>query len=145
MGKKDQIFCHGEEKISDPFLESIGKACEGLVYVSETDSAVLPFKVSTAGPDVAKTILEHAGMDSNAPVDVVSFDAFFDRLTVEKDWHGEREKKRAKKFLELEKLLKEYLRDLKVYRLGKIRIGIYAAGIDRNGCLAGIRTEAVET
>lgn len=51
----------------------------------------------------------------------------------------------AKKFLELQTLLEENLHDLKVFKLGRIRLDIYAVGIDRNGNPLGIKTQAVET
>jgi hypothetical protein len=41
--------------------------------------------------------------------------------------------------------LKENLRDLKVYRIGRIEIDIYVIGIDSQNNLMGIKTKAVET
>ena len=113
--------------------EAIATACEGLIYMSETDAPVLPL----SGSD-AKEI-------TDGPTQEISFDDFFQRLTEIKDWHGEREKERAKKFSELRKLLEENLRNLKVLRTGKIRINIYVVGTDINGHMMGVTTKAVET
>jgi hypothetical protein len=42
-------------------------------------------------------------------------------------------------------ILSKRLRDAKVYRIGKIEIPCYVAGIDSKGNLAGLKTVAVET
>ena len=59
--------------------------------------------------------------------------------------HDQRHENIQKKFLELQKLLEENLRDLKVYKIGRICLAIYVVGIDRDGTLSGVKTEAVET
>ncbi len=51
----------------------------------------------------------------------------------------------AKRFLELQKLLEESLRDRKVFRQGAIRLDIFTVGIDKDGCLMGVMTKAAET
>ena len=51
----------------------------------------------------------------------------------------------AKRFLELQKLLEENLRELKVFRIGRIQLDIFVVGIDKSGSLIGVSTKAVET
>ncbi|MFZ1700086.1 MAG: nuclease A inhibitor family protein [Pyrinomonadaceae bacterium] len=125
-------------------MDGIEKATEGLIYVSETDAHVVAFAAAetTATPE---TILQHLGIDGDASVEEMSFEAFFDRLSTIKEWHGEREKAKAKKFLALKKLLEKDLRDLTVYRVGRVQIDIYVVGIDAEGRVIGVTTKAVET
>jgi hypothetical protein len=92
-----------------------------------------------------ETILHQAGRDAGDPVSEIPFGDFFGRLTAIKDWYGDRELERAKKFLELQKLLEEDLRELKVYKVGNIQVDIFAAGIDKEGYLMGVTAKAVET
>ena len=42
-------------------------------------------------------------------------------------------------------LLKENLRERKVFRIGRIRLEIFAVGLDKDGSLMGVSTYAVET
>lgn len=124
---------------------AIEAATDGLTYVSETDAPVLTFAAGVAETPTREMILQHAGLECDTTGEEVSFDVFFARLTAIKDWFGESETTKAKKFLGLKTLLEENLRDLKVFRLGKIRVDIYVAGIDSDGSVLGVRTKAVET
>ncbi|HEX3100443.1 MAG TPA: nuclease A inhibitor family protein, partial [Pyrinomonadaceae bacterium] len=125
--------------------DALTAACEGLFYVSETDARVLPFCGNAAKDVTGEIILHQTDSNTNTPVEEISFEEFFGRLTTIREWYGEAEKARAEKFLELQKLLEENLRGLKVFRLGKIRLAIFAVGLDKDGRLMGITTGAVET
>lgn len=144
MDKKKRFFFRKKKKITESLLDRIEKAADGLIYVSETDAPVVPFASSetTATPE---TMLQNLGPGVDESVDELSFAAFFDRLTGIKDWHGEREKAKAKKFLALKELLEKNLRDLTVYRIGNVQIDIYVVGIDAEGRVMGVRTKAIET
>jgi hypothetical protein len=109
---------HGKE---DSLENEIANLCKELYYISETDS----------------------------PVEAVSFNVpagKSSRLTREENWHTETERKRARQFADLWRLMKEKLKDIKVFRFGKIRIEIFVIGREKNsGRLVGIRTMSVET
>ena len=125
--------------------ERIAAACEGLVYTSETDAAVEPFAGAETDAVTAEILLAQIGAGTDASVAESSFEDFFDRSSAEKEWFGAAETARAKKFLELYKLLEENLNDRKVFRVGTTRTQIYAVGIDSDGRLTGVQTNAVET
>jgi hypothetical protein len=127
------------------FFQAAKQAVEGLFYISETDAAIVPFVWPKANRVTSDIIIEYSDLAHETPVEERSFGEFFGRLTLNKPWHGEREEERTKKFLELQKLLEEYLTMLKVFRLGKNPIDIFVAGRLNNGSLAGVRTKAVET
>ncbi|QQS31800.1 MAG: hypothetical protein IPM50_08900 [Acidobacteriota bacterium] len=121
------------------------EACEGLVFISETDALIIPFRGPRAEEISPEASASAANVEFREPVEELSAEEFFDRLTVEKEWFGEREKKSALRFRKLHALMEELLTDLKVYRFGKIRIDIVIAGIDRTSRISGIKTQAVET
>ena len=140
-----QDFFQENNNISTGLSASLETACEGLIYISEMDAPVTPFIGSAAEAVTGETILQQAHLSGDSPVTELSLDAFFGRLTEIRDWYGETEKLRAKKFSELQKLLGENLSDPKVFRIGRVQIDIFAVGIDKDGRLAGVTTKAVET
>jgi len=123
----------------------IEAACEGLSYRSETDAAILPFYGGKAEDGVRETLLKELGTEGNITIVEREFKEFFAKATKIQKWYGVRERENARGFAGLRVLLEKNLSDLKMFRIGKIQIDIYAVGIDRKGNLAGIRTKAVET
>ncbi len=140
-----KFFFHKDERASEELFTRIAEACRGLVYVSEIDAEVTPYTSPIRGMDALEIILQHNGRQAEDAVDEMRSGELFGRLTALREWFGERERVRAKKFLELQKLLEENLDPLKVYRLGKIRIDIFIVGFDKAGRLMGVKTGAVET
>lgn len=140
-----KFFFHENDLESELIFKRIAVACEGLVYVSEIDAPVTPFAAPAMSPSSPEVLLRAAHREASDRVEQTSFTQLFDRLTVTKDWHGELERARAKKFLELREVLEDVLDQLTVYRLGEIRIDIFAVGMDRSGRLMGVMTQAVET
>lgn len=124
---------------------AIEKATEGMFYLSETDAEISPFFGGSVETTTLDTILRQHEIENMNWVEEVSFDFFFSRLTQIKDWFGDKERENTVRFGHLKKLLETNLTDLKVYRIGKIRIDIYVVGIDEEGNLAGVKTMAVET
>lgn len=140
-----KFFFHNDQKESEKLFIRIAAACDGLIYVSETDAAVTPYAAPSADAKAPDIILQHTGRSADDPTEEVSFGDLFKRLTKIRDWYGEAETLRAKKFLELQKLLEEHLTELKVYRLGRIQIDIFVVGRDQNNLLMGVTTKAIET
>src|SRR5690349_13613606 len=126
-------------------IDAFAQVSNGLVYISETDAEVVPFIDGEADVVTKEAILKAAGLPDNTSVEEVDFDQFFARLSTVKDWYGDEEKKRAGQYARLSEVLQGYLRELKVFRLGRVQIEIYIAGLDETDHLAGIRTRAVET
>lgn len=137
------------DKKNDPappsLIARIEDVCDGLVYVSETDAPVVPFDAGRPADASAKGPASVLKLASGEKMTEVPFGSWFARQTEIKDWFGEIETSRAKKFLELKDLLEENLSDLRVYRAGSIRIDIYIIGRSPDGRVLGVRTHAVET
>jgi hypothetical protein len=124
-------------------LAEIEKSTAGLTYISETDAAIEPY----AGGHVESVDVDHfiPNKTGESKHETLSPEVFFERLTAERDWYGPKEKEIARRFAELEKLLNENLKDLTVFRIGRIQFYIYVVGLDAENSLIGIKTKAVET
>lgn len=133
------------EKNSSDLDAQIREICTPLIYISEADSSVEMFRWSTHKNFNGETIIHEARLEQNAQIEEVAFDDFFLKLTKEKDWFGEPERERAAGFLKLQNLLSENLTDLKVFRIGQVRIEIFVVGLDQSGETVGVRMSAVET
>lgn len=140
-----QNYFQKNEKKEECLTGAIDRACEGLIYVSEQDAPVRRFSAASVADLTAEILLRQAGLAADTAVEEIAFNDFFARLTAERDWHAEPQRERAKRFLDLQKLLEENLARLKIFKLGRIRVEIFAVGIDKDGRLMGVKTEAVET
>lgn len=127
------------------FPAQIKKLTGGLYYTSETDAEISPFTGQKVTSVTAPEILLQTKSAPDSVIKERDFSEFFARLTEIQDWFGDEEKATARKFADLKILLEKNLKDLKVFKIGKIQIDIYAVGLDAESILAGIQTKAVET
>ncbi len=123
----------------------IKKLSEGLYYISETDAEILPFVGKKAQAVISDEIKNQIEEAKTSEIEQKDLKEFIARLTEIQDWFGEEEKATAQKFSELKSLLEKNLKDLKVFKVGKIQIDVYAVGLDAESNLMGIKTKAVET
>lgn len=142
--KNSKIIFARDEKEIERFIDAFAEVCRGLVYISETDADLKPLFADEPRSRTLRSYLEVLGIDEKK-VEEISFDKFFARLTTEKDWHRAPDKKRTRRFSKLKAFLEENLEDLRVIRVGRIRIDIYIVGVGPDGQLAGVRTNAIET
>jgi hypothetical protein len=129
----------------DKILSKIAHECDGLVYISETDAPIRAFLSEETTTETHEKVLSHLVDKHDEPVEELSFDLFFERLTAEKDWYGEKEKIRARKFQALKQMLEDNLSELRVIKIGRVRKEIFIVGLDKDRRLVGAKTEAVET
>ena len=130
---------------SQSLLSDIENAIKDLFYTSETDAKIVLFAGSQADAVTKENLLIQTKNESNPKVEEKGFDQFFAQLTKIQDWFGDEEKEIAAKFSALRDLLKNNLKDLKVFKVGKINLDIYVIGLDTEGVLTGVQTKAVET
>jgi len=126
-------------------IDTFAQVSNGLLYGSEIDAEVVPFVDGIADAVTKEEVLNLAGKSPDTHVDEVDFDQFFAKRSAIQDWYGDEEKKRAERFARLSEVLQGYLRELKVFRLGRVQLEIYIAGLDETNHLAGVTTRAVET
>jgi hypothetical protein len=128
------------------FLQELQEATAGLLFMSESD---YPFQVIEwdqaieITPDYLRQ--QSAGVNSQTPVRRQSVDEFFRSATSEPQWKKGRELETARRYQTLVRLLKEYLTDLTVYRVGEIDITIFILGKNESGDLVGLTTRVIET
>jgi len=128
--------------------EELERASSGLVYSSESDRPFEFFSLRYSGKSGSPGVTEFARL-IEAPqgevVEIRSLEKFFARHTTTSDpYDGEAQKIRPR-YEDLVRVLSRNLRDVKVYRVGKIEVICYIAGLDADGNLAGLKTVAVET
>jgi Nuclease A inhibitor-like protein len=133
------------EREDNSLIKQIKDASKGLYYVSESDAKVSAFSGPPADAVTKENVLSAVKAPADAAVEERNFDELFTRLTTLQDWFGDEEKATASKYAALRDLLKNNLRDLKVFKIGHIQIDLYAVGLDAENHLAGIKTKAVET
>ena len=126
-------------------VSDIENASKDLFYTSETEAKILLFVGSQADAVTKENLLIQTKNESNPKVEEKDFTDFFDQLTKIQDWFGNEEKEIAAKYSGLSDLLKNNLKDLKVFKVGKINLDIYVVGLDTEGVLTGVQTKAVET
>jgi hypothetical protein len=133
---------------ADPKLrEELERASSGLVYSSESDRPFEFFSLRYPGKRASPSAADFARLigATESPVEARSLENFFARHTTTSDpYDGEAQKIRPR-YEELVALLARRLRDVRVYRVGKIEITCYVAGLDAHGNLAGLKTVAIET
>lgn len=123
-------------------------AAEGLVYTSESDRPFEWFELAggAAGwPYGADEFARRIGAAAGAPVEERTLDRFFKPHIETVDPLDTRALEIRPRYEALKKLLATRLRDVRVFRVGRIEIDTYAVGSDGQGNLAGVRTVAVET
>ncbi len=143
--EKETAAAENNASSSDNLAKQIETAAAGLVYMSETDAKITPYIGWATKTNTTAEILKQAGEPADAAIEEKDFNAFFAHLTEIQDWFGDDEKETAQKFVRLKEVLENNLRELKVYKIGKIELNIYAVGLDENDKLLGIKTKAVET
>ena len=130
---------------NETLAEQIRKAAEGLYYISETDAEIFPFEGTKTDAVTKENLLSQTADKPDAPIEERDFEVFFTRLTKIQDWFGDEEKQTAAKFARLKELLESNLKNLKVFKVGRIEIDVYIVGLDSESKLTGVKTKAVET
>lgn len=132
---------------SDPLLESIARACNGLVVTSETDAPVAPveLRVPLGSALTPRDVLRLVGRDVATPIEELSLREFFEPLGRRREWHDGRDAEMAQRFRRLERILQRRLTDARVFRIGDRSIDVWVLGRTRDGRIVGVQTRVVET
>lgn len=131
--------------------DKLNAAVKDLYYISETDAPFEPFvfKPETGAEPfssvTADEVLHLAQKPPETPTREQTLADFFCFPATEQDWHTDEDKKTARRFQKLQELLETNFKDPKVFKLGEVELDVYIVGIDAEGNLAGVKTQAVET
>lgn len=124
----------------DALFAALENASRGLNYVSETDAEIIPVLADRSSTN---EYVQEQGQSQ--PIETGSAAEFFERLTKDRVWHSDAEKRNVRRFRKLEKLLSSNVEGLAMFRAGRVRVEIFVLGYDADGNIAGIRTRSVET
>jgi hypothetical protein len=122
------------------------KASSGLLMPSESDHPFTSFTwAGAAKPSITTTrLLELTGHAPATDVEVVDLDFFFRNVAYHQPWHDRQQAMNVRRFQRLTRVLEQHLADIRVYRVGTIRIDAYIVGrCGRN--LVGVSTTLIET
>ncbi|MEO0852004.1 MAG: nuclease A inhibitor family protein [Cyanobacteria bacterium J06648_11] len=120
-------------------------ATDGLLWPSETDAPLEVFEWEREDAIAPETLLQTLEFPAETPIECLSIEHFFKKVTRDRDWHDDTEKARVRRFKALARLLTETLDNPQGFRVGKIDIDAFAIGKTPAGNWAGIRTHLVET
>lgn len=126
-------------------IDRLRQLSKGLLWMSESDYPFETIYWKNQGNLTKKKLLQLSGHDLNTLVEVEQLDRFFVLAIKEQDWHEQEKKAEVKRYRVLLDFLKNYLRDIKVYRVGEVEIDIYIVGRTNSRNLAGLSTKAIET
>lgn len=123
----------------------VAKASTGLLMPSESDAPFTPFTWRRAATPRLTTsrLLALTGHTSDTPVESVDLRWFFRNVAFVQPWHDPQQAHDVERFRRLLRTLERSLTDVRVYRVGTIRIDAYIVG--RCGRdLIGLSTVLVE-
>jgi len=126
-----------------PDLVSLAEAANGLLYTSESDHPLVVFQLE-GEPDESR-MRRIAGQSEDAQVEKVTLAYFFRNQVRSYSADPPQQKLMAERFKALEMLIHQKLRNVKVWRVGKIQIDAFVLGQLSDGTWAGLRTKLVET
>jgi hypothetical protein len=121
-------------------MNNIEQAADGLLFMSESDHPLVYFELDKAAgvEQKLRTMSEH----KDGQIEVQELEYFFRNMTKERE--GE-DHSVAKRFQQLEKILKQELKNIKVYRVGEIQVDAFILGERPDGSITGLRTKLIET
>jgi hypothetical protein len=126
----------------------LAQAAEGLVYTSESDRPFEPFELPGGGagwPYGVEEFARRIGAPAGAPMEERSLYQLFGPHIESTDPYDTQTQALRPRYEALRQLLASGLRDVRVFRIGRVEVDCYAVGEDGAGNLAGLHTVAVET
>ena len=143
--KKKNMTLTATKSKKEELADQIKNIVKDLWYMSETDAEIFAFIGNQTEAVTKDNLLTQISLPLDSSVEERDFTELFNRLTKMQDWFGDEEKETAEKFSALRNLLETNLKDLKVFKIGRIELDVFVVGLDAEGNLMGIQTKAVET
>jgi hypothetical protein len=131
--------------IAKSLIAELERAVDGLLVMSETDAPLHPFLWPQPLPFTPEAVLTAAGLPPETSVEEIRLERFFAPRITERAGMDAADKATIARFRALQRLLTERLRDVRVYRIGRIDIQVWIVGQTEEGRIAGLTTLVVET
>ena len=132
-------------------IDRLSQASKDLLWQSESDYPLETVYWENV-TDLKSNLLQITDCAPETKIEVKELDSFFNRATEEEDWYNEEEIAECQRYRDLVKLLKTYLTDIKVYRVGEVEVNCYILGQTESKAMptasfaiAGLSTISVET
>ncbi|OJJ14042.1 hypothetical protein BKI52_44460 [marine bacterium AO1-C] len=129
----------------DNLLRSLDRACDGLLFMSESDYPFESFYWDHKGELSPEKVIELAHEMEDARVKELTLETFFKNAVAEESWYDTDEVRTARRFQNLVDTLKRNLEEIKVYRVGFAEAEVYIVGKPEFGGYAGVSTHVVQT
>ena len=133
----------------DPGLRAeLERASSDLVYSSESDRPFEFFAIplpGRSGPPCAADFARLIGRDDADRAEEKSLVDFFARHTATSDPYDSAAQRIRPRYEALMRTISTKLRGVRVYRLGRVQVDCFIAGLDTHGNLVGLKTVAIET
>jgi len=146
IGRKPELL--SDHFASEEIVKNLEKASEGLLFMSESDYPFTGqlFKGQGSNGISDQKMRELTDAPEDTKIETVDLDCFFEHVANEQEWHSPEQKEEVAKYQNLIKLLKENLKDVKVYRIGEVEIKAFIIGTTKDGKdIAGLSTIQIET
>lgn len=113
-----------------------------LLFISESEYPLEPFtwKSATLKPE---TILSRSQKPADTAIESTTLEDFFVQVTADQDWFDDEDRQVAQRFRDLQAEIGT-LKNVQVFRLGKIEIDVYIVGAIGPD-LIGLKTTVIET
>ncbi len=131
----------------DQWYAQLQSALSGLLYRSESDYPLEMIhwaRVSDKQVD-EEFILLQLGLDAGEKIEEQDAQKFLDECCQMQDWFSESERSMVQNFQILRGLLKQNLRNMRLFRIGELEVTVLLVGEDKNSDLSGFKTTSVET
>lgn len=129
----------------DNLLSTLDRACDGLLFMSESDYPFESFCWNHKGALSTDKVLTLAEEASGTPVKELKFESFFKNAVAEESWYDPEETKTARQFQRLVDTLQRNLSDIQVFRVGGVEADVFIVGKTPFGEYAGVVTHVVQT
>lgn len=126
-------------------MTRLARAADGLLFSSEADYPLEPFMWTEPEPFSPNALYKLTTLPPSTPVTQEDFDDFFAPMLRLDEDATDVGRQRVARFRKLVRVLRRYLRDRAVYKLGTIEMPTFIVGRLADGTVAGLRTTVVET
>ena len=125
--------------------DAITRATEGLLFHSESDAPLQPYRWAGDTAPSRKGLLKAEGRGADEVVEKETLHELFDPVTEEQSFWSDDDRAEAGRYKAVVRLLEEALREIRVYRVGKVDVDVYVVGKHGSGEWVGVKTHVVET
>jgi hypothetical protein len=132
-------------KTDEELFIALREATSGLLFMSESDYPLEVISWSGSDQLSPEYLRRKAGLDAASLLVETDLETFFRVAAGEQEWKGEAELIVARKYQHLMRLLKENLTEIRVYRVGEIKISVSVVGRSEEGNWMGVSTQVIET